>query len=492
MLDARQSFLSICSLTCLMAFAGCGSSASTSNSSMERPYSGQQVQLVVPDSLNLPAHWEVLIQEWSSQSGATAQFHKFDAAADLSKQTLPSTESGGSVLLFPLRQLCDIDAKISPLSVTEFTDDARDIFKGLRERVLSRERQLVATPISAPVLACYYRADLLKAANQKPPETWEEYEQLVSTRQEWAPNLVAVEPLSDDFRATVFLARSLAFCKHPENYSVWFDLDSGKPTLDLPGFTRTLEMAQKTWRQLAAESWIMSPADCRRMVLEGKAAITLSYEPNSGRMTEFSNTDSTVAQRVDGITLGVCRLPGSRTVYNRNSKKWDTIPNREVHAPALCGFAGLAGGIIAPASPQSNLASSNLLISLTSSGLFEQAITSLPKGPCRESQVVLASSWFGPDLTSEEGSQLCDVTAQSLRDTQLVFELPLKDADEYRKAISQALASLRTNDSDVATVQTALQQSLEQIVERRGAETVRDSHRRGLGLSPAMKKDSDH
>ncbi|WP_157605156.1 hypothetical protein [Schlesneria paludicola] len=491
MLDARQWFLGICGLTWLLAFVGCGSGTSSTNSSIDRPYRGQQVHLIVPDLLNLPAHWEVLIPEWSSQSGATAQFDKYDATADLSGQSLPSADTGGNVLLFPLRQLCDIDAKINPLNANEFAADARDIFKGLRERVLSRERQLVATPISAPVLACYYRADLLKAAKRKPPETWEDYEQLVSSLQEWAPNLVAVEPLSDEFRATVFLARSLAFCKHPENYSVWFDLDSGKPTMDLPGFTRTLELARQTWRHLTPDSWNMSPADCRRMILEGKAAITLSYEPNSGRMTELSGSDSAAIQRADGITIGVCRLPGSRTVYNRNSKKWDTIPNREVHAPALCGFAGLAGGVIAPSDANQDLAASNLLISLTSSGLFEQAITSLPKSPCRESQVTLAASWFGPDLTSEEAGQLCDVTAQSLRDTQLVFELPLRGADEFRQAISRSITLLRPDDSDVAHVQKVMQQSLEQIVERRGADAVRDSHRRGLGLSPAMKKDLD-
>ena len=491
MRDARQRFLGICGLIGFIGFAGCGQSASNTNGGRDRPYLDQQVHLIVPESLNLPAHWEVLIQEWSSQSGASALFEKYDAAADLSGQTIPDASSGGNVLFFPLRRLCEVDQRIEALNETEFAVDARDIFKGLRERVLSRERRLIASPVSVPVLVCYYRDDLLKAAGRKAPETWEDYEQLVRSLQEWAPNLVAVEPLNAESRATVFLARSLAFCKHPENYSVWFESDTGKPTLDTPGFTKTLELAQKTWRHLAAESWSLSPADCRRMVLEGTAAITLSFEPNSASLTEVAPSNAQSIVRKDGITLGLCRLPGSRTVYNRNSKKWDSIPNKEVHAPALCGFAGLAGGIFTASSAKQDLASSNLLISLTSSGLFEQAITSLPKGPCRESQLIQAASWFGPDLTSEEGALLCDVTAQSLRDTQLVFELPLSGADEFRQAISKALAPFQSTETDlkaIEQVQSAMQQSFEQIVERRGAETVRDSHRRGLGLSKMLKK----
>ena len=190
-----------------------------------KPYRGQEVCLVTPKSLNLPAIWEVLVQEWSSQSGAAAKFVEYDSATDLSSRTLLQTSSGGDYFLFPLKRLCEIDRQLAPLNSSGDQFNSRDLFKGLRERICTRERQLVVNPISVPVLVCYFRKDLLRAAGRKAPETWDDYHELVTSVESWAPNLKVVEPLGPEFRATTFFARSLAYCKHPENYSVWFDVD---------------------------------------------------------------------------------------------------------------------------------------------------------------------------------------------------------------------------------------------------------------------------
>ena len=145
----------------------------------------------------------------------------------------------------------------------------------------------------------------LRAANRKAPETWDDYHELVDSIEQWAPGLVAVEPLSPEFRATTFFARSLAFCKHPENYSVWFDVDSAKPTLNSPGFLRALETAHRTWSKLSTDVATYSPADCRRLLLQGKAAMTLSFEPRSA---EFSVTDDSANRRNRSGNLSAARF----------------------------------------------------------------------------------------------------------------------------------------------------------------------------------------
>ncbi len=489
MLCGRGQFLGALSFIALVGLVGCSSSTPGTNSVVSRPFRGQEVELAVPKSLNLPAKWEVLIQEWSSQSGATARFVEYDATATISGKTLAETSPHSTTLLFPLKQLCEIDSFLAPLTAVGSEFDGRDLFKGLRERVLWRERQVIANPISVPVLVCYYRNDLLKAARRKAPETWDEYHELVTSLESWAPGLVAVEPLGPESRATTFFARSLAFCKHPENYSVWFDVDTAKPTLNTPGFAKALDTAQQTWSKLPPEVATFSPADCRRLMLTGKAAIALSFEPSEGDLSGTSPTDpSKAVQRIDGIELGICRIPGSRAVYNRNSKKWDTMPAKGVHAPALCGFAGLASGVILPPNHKGEVAGINLIVNLSSPETFDQAFATLPKSPSRESQLPQAPTWYGPELSTEEGSRYCDAVAQSLRDTQLVFELPLTGADEFRQAASAALEPLLQGTANAEQTMNTLQSSFETIVEKRGWEAVRDSHRRGLGLSPALKK----
>lgn len=472
----------------LLGTASCQpSSRGTSATNSKSPYPGQNVTLFVPKAFNLPAVWEVMIQEWSAQSGASAHFSEFDSNQPIPSQSLPEPGSGGVVALFPLKELCEIESRFAEQSPTPAGGeiDTRDLFKGLKERVLSRERRVIASPISVPVLVCYYRKDLLKAARLKAPETWEDYHQLVSTLDKWAPGLVAVEPLSPEFRATTFAARSIAFCKHPENYSIWFDLDSGKPSLDTPGFEKALETAHKTWSLLAAESQTSSAADCRRLILTGKAAITLTYETG---LPPSDQNGSQGAQRIDGVEIGICPLPGSKAVYNRNSKKWDTQSGKTVHAPGLCGFDGLAAGVVLPTDRPTESAAMNLLASLTSPVLFDQAFSSLPKNPCRESQVAQAAAWYGPDLSGDEATQYVDTVAQTLRDTQIVFEFPLAGADEFRKAVSTTLDPLLKGQASSPETLAALQKSFELIVEKRGASSIRESHRRGLGMAPALKE----
>jgi len=486
---SRIEFVAI--LAILLTVIGCGQ-AGPSQKNDQKPaqmFLGQEVNLVVPKSLNLPGNWELMLQEWMSQSGATIRWSEYDPVAQTPALIAASGSSGGSFILFPLKQLSEIESHLSSLSGFDEEFETKDLFKGLRDRGLTRERVLVANPVSVPVLVCYYRKDLLRAAHLKPPETWDDYHRLVESLEDWAPGLVAVEPLGPEFRATTFFARSLAYCKHPENYSVWFEIDSAKPMLNTPGFIRSIENANRTWKLLPPEVANYGPAECRQLILKGRAALGLTFEPHSAELVSHSAVQSgNEPYRVDGIEIGICRLPGSRSVYNRNSKKWDLIPASEVHAPALCGFSGLATGVIYPKSHFKETASVNLLISLNSPSLFDQAFATLPKSPCRESQLSFATSWFGPELSREEAAEYCDSVAQSLRDTQLVFELPVVGADEFRRAASSDLELLLKGDSNVDQLAETLQKSFEAIVDRLGRDAVRDSYRRGLGLGPAPKK----
>ena len=490
-LFARGDFVrSLCSSALILTiFAGCPSTSPNGGQTATQPLRGQKIEILAPKSLNLPVYWEVLLQEWSSQTGASVQFSEFDGENSVPQPQATDSESGGRLVLFPFQRLCEYDSELSPLPTSDSQIDSKDLFKGLRERAVSRDHRIIAFPISVPTLVCYYRLDLLRAANRKPPETWDEYHELIESLETWAPGLVAVEPLGPDIRATTFFAKSLAYCKHPENYSVWFDIDSGAPTLNSPGFVEGLEAARKTWNKLPKEVSTFSSFDCRQQLLIGKAAIALSWEPQSSELVPRNSTESgSTLQRQEGIELGICRLPGSRRVFNRNSKKWDTMPAGTVHAPALCGFAGLAAGVMLPPKSGGETAATNLLISLSGSALFDEAFSVLPKGPCRESQIPLAPSWFGPDLSTEEASQYTDAVAQSLRDPQLVFELPLIGAAEFRRAASEALEPLLKGTATTDETLNTMQKSFEAIVAKLSPESIRNSYRRGLGMSLPPKK----
>ncbi len=466
-------------IVCLL-LGGCLSSTSpTIPVANAVPFQGQEVELLVPQSLALPATWDVLLQEWSSQSGATVRIAEYsrEEESELANSLQQATGSGGRVVLFPLNRLSELERELAPLDFGGNSGlDTKDIFKGLRERVVSRERSVVAIPIAAPVLVCYFRRDLLKAAGLKPPETWEAYQTLLDTLDRWAPGLTAVEPLAPEHRASLFFARSLAFAKHPENYSVWFDLETGESLVQSPGFVEGLAAAQRAWQRLPATVSDETPATCRRAILEGRVALAIGYEPAA------ADRASPKMERAAGIEIGVCRLPGSKKTFNRNSQRWESIPGGGVHAPGLCGTTGWAMGITLPASGSKDAAAWNLLATLTEAQ-FESAWVTLPKTPCRESQVGSAPAWNEDGLTAEEASQYVDAVAQTLRDPQLVADLPVPQMAALRIAGTRFVTALLSAGTDAAQALTTLKAEFDQIAADVGKADFRAAHRRGLGLA---------
>jgi len=459
----------------LLAVAGCPAPEAPKNTTVAPPYRGQEVELIVPAAMQLTALWDVVLNEWTIKTGATIRWTEYsekDPAA-IAKALEAPAPTGGRVVLFPLRQLPELDRHLAPLdSATCPNLDSKDIFKGLRDRIVTRNRTLIAVPVTAPVLLCYYRSDLLQKAGLKPPETWEDYQKLIDALPTWAPGLSAVEPLSPEFRSTLFFARSVAFAKHPENYSVWFDLDSGAPLLDTAGFQEALTVAHRAWKSMPATIAQLSPAECRSQVLQGKAALAIGVEPVTRRK-------SGEMERAEGIEIGICRLPGSRRVYNPNSRHWDAT-GAIVHAPALCGFDGSALGIGKPATGSPDAAGN--LLTVLAGEQFENNWASLPKSVCRESQVSFAASWHETGLMIEESSQGVDETAQSLRDVQLVADLPIEGAQEFRKAVELSLGKVVTGDMDPDTAIQAMQADFKEILSRRPANFIRSAYRKGLGL----------
>jgi ABC-type glycerol-3-phosphate transport system substrate-binding protein len=458
-----------------LLLCGCPNKPAANNKSNLPSFRGQEVELVAPASFQLPAVWEVALQEWMNQSGATVRWTEYDPQSDSLVQKLADPiPVGGRVILFPLRELSAIDRHLAPLP-SGAGIDFNDLFKGLRDRVISRNRSPVAIPIAAPEFLCYYRADLLRKAGLKPPETWDDYQVLLDSLDKWAPGLTAVEPLAPDSRAALLFARSLAYVKHPENYSVWFDLESGQPVLETPGFQAAVESASHAWKKMPSSISDLTPLQARHQILEGKAALAIGAEPTMAAKDIV---------RAESIEIGVSRLPGSRRVYNTNSKRWDSIPASGVHGPTLSGFDGWAIGVGSTEDGKSADAALNLLASLAGDQ-FESNWASLPKTPCRESQVTTAASWHESGLTLEEASKSVDAVALTLRDNQVVADLPIPKSAQFRKATNEVIARLLKDELDATAAVHQLQIDFAAIVKDIGADIIRADYRRGLGL-PAL------
>src|SRR6202040_901505 len=106
------------------------------------------------------------------------------------------------------------------------------------------------------------------------------------------------------------------------------------PLIDSPGFVRGLARSVAQFSKLSADSIKLSPADCRRLILSGKAAMAISLEP--GR------PDPRPIERAPGVSLLLARLPGARQVFDRRANSWETLPDGEVNHATLAPVGGLA------------------------------------------------------------------------------------------------------------------------------------------------------
>ena len=463
----------------LFALAGCQTSAPPPPPAL--PLAGQTVRLVVPADLALKDLWEPLLQEWQAATGGTAEWAKYDSAHP-PWQTEPSATappSGGRLIVLPLADLSDADAAemLSPFPKSAIeAAGGQDIFPGLKEAALSRQKSLVAAPISAPVLLCYYRKDLLDAAGLAPPQTWDEYRKLVEDVAKWAPGLTAVEPAGPKFRASLFLARSAAFCKHPQSYSVWFDIQTGEPLFDLPGFERALETAGAAWNGMPAEIWELSPSECREAVVTGKAALALTWEPSASYPRPERSTMAETDVPSEPFAIGAVSLPGSMTLYNRDANRWEKVEETP-HQPGFVGFTGLAMSVHAE---NSQAAAWHLLGTLTKHP--DQAFADRPRSPCRETDmtVLFPSDGF---ISLETASLIADATAETLRRRDLACDLAIPQADAVRSIIAEELGRWKMEHLTAQAALAAMQTRVSAATKEDRA-ALRDSYRRSLGLPP--------
>lgn len=447
------------------------------------PFAGQKIGLSVPAGLSFGLNWEGPLKEWQAQTGATATLTEYDVSEPSQTAGRFSATSDCTLLVFPLEHLGDLldTGALAPLPQAVLSDSEGvnwiDIQPGLRDGLASPRKKPTIVPVSCPVLVCYYRRDLLEKAGLAPPRTWDDYQKLLETLADWAPGLTAVEPWGGDFRATMFLARSLAHARHPGHYSLFFDIETGAPLIDGQGFVRALEVAQRAWARLSPLSRDFGPAECRNALLQHQAALAIAFEPTAG-------AESAAGERNADGRIGFCRLPGSREAYNPTRKVWEPLADKGINQPVLVGFTGYACAASAHRSLFESEAAWNAVARLGSQGFvsgFPAGVVSL----CRESQVVQRQGLTGPELQADEAQAYLETVAESLRDSRQVIELPVVRRAEFRQALAQALTpALEGREPPAAALKSAAT-AWKRLVDEIGPQRLRDGYRAALGLSAA-------
>ncbi len=445
----------------------------------------------VPAEMGFRTAWVGPLNEWAAQTGAKFELTELAARDGAESFTAFLGDDRQTLAIFPLEESGALVAAgelaVIPESVQASGENGiswSDLFGGLAGKIAARKGAAYFLPLSCPVLVCYFRHDLLSAKGLSPPQTWDDYQQLLDKLENWAPGLEVVEPWGEEFRATMFLARAASLAQHPSHFSLFFDIETGDPLIDSPGFVRALDASLTAVARMPRAVLSYDPADCRAAILLGRAALAIAFESTGiGSSATVEPELGKAAERPDQMSIGFVRLPGSREFYNPTRRTWEGPADKGIHQVTLCGFAGLAVGASSRNTPLQSEAAWNALrrvggLNLTSG--FPAGVVGL----CRESQVQNPGNAIGIGLEGDEIMAYAGVVAEALRDTRLVAELPVAGRVEFRKALARSLEAPLSGSQTSEEALQGIAQEWRAIVNRIGAAKFRDNYRLNLGLSP--------
>lgn len=441
---------------------------------------GAEITLAVPEELGLAETWQIAIGEWEAATGGTCTLAPMPSEAG--PGVLPDGVNLALVSLTDLAKLVDGEW-IDPIDDRDAAAAlATDVLPALR-KTISPEGRTLGVPIACPVLACYFRADLLEAAGRNPPESWADYATLLAELDQWAPGLTAVEPWHDDFHATMFLARAVPAALHPDNFSLYLDVESGEPLIAEPPFAIALAESVAALKVLDPKSRTMTPAGCVRELLEGRAAIAIGT-PES----DLPGKDELRDQAVPGnaVSMDVVPLPGAERVYHRQTGEWHPPGDGSVHRVTLAGFDGLILCAAAGQSDEGRAAAWKLWETLETPELA----TVPPPWTHAVTRTTMLSETLRqppPGFTSEQWRAHVQAAASSLSATRVTLDLPLPERDHFRSILSEeigfALSGEKTPEDALLQVATRWTELIDEL----GRTRVVNTYRACSGLSPVFQ-----
>ncbi|MBM83085.1 MAG: hypothetical protein CMJ78_21195 [Planctomycetaceae bacterium] len=485
--------LGVCTvLIAVILFAsGCNDSDDSDPTANVNPFANVEINVALPAGYDLPEPWGPALDEWAARTGASYQLSEYELSPGKSIVSALNNLSP-NVIVFPTNRAAELDnadlLAPMPKDIRKSEDLGwLDIYNGIREHVTNIDRKPTIVPAGSPVLVLYFRRDLLEAADLEPPTTWTEYQKLVDTVEEWGGGLPVVEPWGEDFRATMFLARSVSLVKHPAFFSTLFDIDSGEPLIATAGFEKALADSVETVKKLPKEVLEYSPSHCRQEIVMGRAAMAIALESGAGnpRMLfgPMSEATSETEAETKTVRLGISPLPGSQSVFNRTVSDFEEVRDKSANRATLTAFAGLSMGVTVVEESPKRAAAWNLLTSMVTEPDFSTVFKAGMRQLTRSSQGDLPDFWVGEELSPEAATQFITATEGSLRATQVVKELPVIGASKFRTALTTGITSAITGAEPPKDALSKVQASWQAICQEIGPEQIRDSYRRNIGLS---------
>ncbi len=360
-----------------------------------------------------------------------------------------------------------------------------------RDRLLIWDQVKYALPVIGDSPVCCYRSDLLQERNLKPPLTWQDFEELAGKlhkpdRPSLPPLPADDEELDREFSAIAAAYACRAVLEHEqiaanqrdEVFSFHYDLATGKPRIDSPGFVHALQLLQRLqkYRPMGTGSPVKAFA-------QGQAALCLSETWAVARYQ--LGKGSKVRDR-----FSVCRMPGGEGYFGTRGRM-QPLPQGVVNFMPYLGTGAWLG--VVPRDAASPDAAFDLLGDLASRVTSDQIVLDVSPGSrsaggvIRQEQLEERCRWDAFDLDQARTTAL----KESLRHTLLhrglknpVLCLRTPTSREHRRLLMQGVREAVTEgkDANAQEMLSKVADAWSQLDQHRGVEKVKAEYRISVGL----------
>lgn len=343
-------------------------------------------------------------------------------------------------------------------------DDVSAFFRDFSERYNGR---VYMKTLDGDFHMMYYRKDVLEAAGQAVPRTWDEYLEVAAAvhgqdmNDDGTPDFgscIAKKRNAQSYWFVMDVVGSMTQSKGTSQ-GAFFDTADMTPLVDNEGFRKALDFLAESTRYGPPDELNLDVSDTRPLFASGRCALNLDW----GDVGTISIDP--VNSKVIG-KWGAAITPGSREVVNWETGALepctaDTCPHAidgVNHAP-FAAFGGWGGGINAAADPRIRDAAFAYFSFMTQPAQSNLDVTIGGTGfnPYRSSQLTFSELWENAGMTEAEAENYLGAINASLSSPNMILDLRIPQNQRYQQvvldlAISRFLADEIDKEATVRTV----------------------------------------
>jgi multiple sugar transport system substrate-binding protein len=448
-------FLFCLLLTLGAGLAGCTRPPATSVDPAPLSWQGMTIKIACPDRSTA-----TLIQRytpgWAKKTGARVEATLYSPSAG------PDTVQDASIWII---RPAELGRWASANALRPVPSDLRAVghrytWTGLlplyREKLLKWADETYALPLLGDAPVFFYRADLFALARHqqafrakygrdlRPPRTWEEVRDIAeyfSGNLHPGQQLPSLPPLPEQAEELDYLFETVAAScarrailqderkRDPQEdlFSFHFDLTTGQPRIDKPGFVRALQLLQ----QLQPFRPSKAQAEPAQAFANGQAVVCLAQASWIGRFRKQLGPSS----------IGVCQVPGSAHWFTFTEGQQRPAPADGNRVPYLGAHGWFA--VVPRSAPQPDAAYA-LSTELTGRATSMQIVFDPDWGGSvfRDEHLSADQQWYGLELDAAHTVQLKEALHETVARPGLlnpVVELRIPDQHLYQAALVEKL-----------------------------------------------------